>query len=177
MLHGRYEKPSDDLKRLLLGRYGPFPFYEPQDWIYEKVLEFQRTDGKKWYQVLAEEAGLQEAPDEDLDARRAQLEHELNRTATDEELCLFLQFPRDSLEYFRFEEQFGPTWLLPPQIWFKRGGFEDGTSITFPDQDGKTHHIDVVSTRRTGNLAYTSFLVDHHFQTYTTPVRAKHPNI
>ncbi len=26
LLNGRYEKPSDDLKRLVLGRYGPFPF-------------------------------------------------------------------------------------------------------------------------------------------------------
>ena len=26
VVHGRYERPSDDLKRLLLGRYGPFPF-------------------------------------------------------------------------------------------------------------------------------------------------------
>jgi pyruvate carboxylase len=177
VLHGRYMKPSDDLKRLLLGRYGPFPFYEPQDWIYEKVLEAQRTDGKKWYQILADEAGIQRLHDENLDEKQHQLEKQLGRPASEEELCLFLQFPRDSIEYFRFEDQFGETWLLPPQVWFKRGGFEDGASITFPDQDGRTHHIDVVSTRRSGNLVYTSLLVDHHFQTYTTPVRAKHPKI
>ena len=39
VLNGRYEKPSDDLKRLLLGRYGPFPFYDPPEWIFKKVLE------------------------------------------------------------------------------------------------------------------------------------------
>jgi pyruvate carboxylase len=175
VLHGRYEKPSDDLKRLLLGRYGPFPFYEPQEWIYQKVLESNRTDGKRWYQILADEAGIQKVPDEDLDARRAFLEGELKRGVSDEELCLYLQFPRDALEYFRFEDRFGKTWLLPPDIWFKRKGFADGTRITFPDYEGKTHHIDVVSTRKTGDLVHTSLLVDYRFQTITTPARPKAP--
>jgi len=173
VMHGRYEKPSDDLKRLLLGRYGPFPFYDPQEWIYQKVLEHQRTDGKKWYQILADEAGIQQLPDENLEHKTSELERELKRPATEQELCLYVQFPRDALNYFRFEEQFGKTWLLPPDIWFKRGGFEDGTRITLPDYDGKTHYIDLVSTRRLGDLAYTSLLVDYHFQTYSTPLRSK----
>ncbi|MGA7874412.1 MAG: pyruvate carboxylase [Desulfoferrobacter sp.] len=173
VLHGRYEKPSDDLKRLLLGRYGPFPFYDPQQWIYQKVLEYQRTDGKKWYQILDDEAGIQELADEDLEGKKHQLERELKRPVTDEELCLYVQFPRDALEYFRFEEQFGKTWLLPPDVWFKRDGFEDGTRITLPDYDGKTHYIDVVSTRRAGDVAHTSLLVDYHFQTYSTKLRSK----
>ena len=48
LLNGRYEKPSDDLKRLVLGRYGPFPFYGPHEWIIQKVLESGRTDAKRW---------------------------------------------------------------------------------------------------------------------------------
>ncbi len=47
VLYGRYEQPSDDLKRLLLGGYGPFPFYDPPEWIYEKV--FKKRD-KNWKQ-------------------------------------------------------------------------------------------------------------------------------
>lgn len=170
VVYGRYERPSDDLKRLLLGRYGPFPFHEPQAWIYQKVLESNRSDGKKWYQILADEAGVQRLPDEDFDAKRQELEGQLKRPPTDEELCLYLQFPRDSVDYFRFEERFGKTWWLPPHIWFKRGGFEDGAVITFPDDAGKTHQIDIISTRRVGDLVHTSLLVDHHFQTYTTAV-------
>lgn len=173
ILHGRYEKPSEDLKRLLLGRYGPFPFYNPEDWIYEKVLEYHRTDGKKWRQIMEEEAGLQQLADDDLEERRRQLNLELKRPSTEEELCLYAQFPRDALEYFRFEERFGKTWLLPPNVWFNREGFKDGTRITFSDNDGKTHHIDIVSTRTSGGLVHTSLLVDYHFQTYTTPVRSK----
>jgi pyruvate carboxylase len=173
VLHGRYERPSDDLKRLLLGKYGPFPFYEPQEWVYQKVLETNRADGKKWYQILAEEAGVQQVPDEDIGDRRRELETRLKRSASDEELCLYLQFPRDAVDYFRFEEQFGKTWLLPPDVWFKRGGFDDGARVTFPDYAGKTHQIDIISTRRAGDSIHTSLLVDHHFQTYATAVRPK----
>jgi pyruvate carboxylase len=173
VVNGRYERPSDDLKRLLLGRYGPFPFYEPQEWIYQKVLEYHRQDGKKWHQILVEEAGVQTLQDIDLELTRKHLETELKRSVSDDDICLYLQFPHDALGYFRFEEKFGKTWLLPPDVWFKRGGFEEGTRVSFPDYDGKTHHIDVVSTRRMGNLVHTSLLVDYHFQTYTTPVQVK----
>jgi len=168
VLNGRYEKPSDDLKRLLLRRYGPFPFYDPHEWIFQKVLESGRTDGKRWQQILADEAGLQELADEDLKARRVQLESHLQRPATDEELCMYVQFPRDALDFIKFEERFGQTWLLPPDVWFREGGFPDGARISFADETGKTHNIDLISTRRTADSVQTSFLVDYHFQTYTT---------
>ena len=168
VLNGRYEKPSDDLKGLLLRRYGPFPFYDPHEWIFQKVLESGRTDGKKWWQILADEAGLQEIVHEDLKARRLQLESHLKRPATDEELCLYVQFPRDALDFIKFEERFGQTWLLPPDVWFHEGGFPDGARISFADETGKTHNIDLISTRRTADSVQTSFLVDYHFQTYTT---------
>ena len=173
VVHGRYERPSDDLKRLLLGRYGPFPFYEPQQWIYQKVLEYNRHDGKKWFQILADEAGIQQLPDVDLDVTKKYLETELKRPVSDEEVCLYLQFPHDALGYFRFEEKFGKTWLLPPDVWFKQGGFENGARVSFADSDGKTHHIDFVSTRKIGNTVQTSLLLDYRFQTYNTPVPPK----
>jgi pyruvate carboxylase len=160
VLNGRYEKPSDDLKGLLLRRYGPFPFYDPHEWIFQKVLESGRTDGKRWWQILADEAGLQELAEEDLTARRLQLESHLKRPATDEELCLYVQFPRDALDFIKFEERFGQTWLLPPDVWFHEGGFPDGTRISFADETGKTHNIDLISTRRTADSVQTSFLVD-----------------
>jgi pyruvate carboxylase len=168
VLNGRYEKPSDDLKRLLLGRYGPFPFYNPPEWIMEKVLESGRTDGKRWREILADEGGLQDLADEDLKSRRLQLESRLKRPATNEELCMYLQFPRDALDFIRFEERFGQTWLLPPEVWFHKGGFADGTRISFADETGKTHNIDLISTRKTADGVQTSLLVDYHFQTYKT---------
>jgi len=171
VIYGRYENPTDDLKNLLLGRYGPFPFYEPQQWIYEKVLEHRRRDGKRWYQILADEAGIQELPDVDLDARKRELEEKLRRPATDEELCLYVQFPKDALDYFRFEDTFGKAWLLPPQVWYRRGGFRDGETIRLADEEGRTHQIDVISTHRKADEVETSLLVDFHFQTYSVPLR------
>ncbi len=168
VLNGRYEKPVDDLKRLLLGRYGPFPFEKPPEWIYQKVLESGRTDGKKWNVILAEEGGLQDLADEDFKARRLMLESALKRPATKEELCMYLQFPRDALDFIKFEERFGKTWLLPPEVWFHKGGFADGTRISFADEAGKTHNIDLISTRKTADTVQTSLLVDYHFQTYKT---------
>jgi len=38
----RYKDVNDDLKNLMLERYGKLPFYKPADWIYEKVF------GKDW---------------------------------------------------------------------------------------------------------------------------------
>ena len=148
----------------------PFPFYNPHEWILQKVLEDGRKDGKRWQEILAEKAGVQELADDDLKARRLQLESRLKRPATDEELCIYLQFPRDALEFIKFEERFGQTWLLPPEVWFHEGGFPDGSRITFPDKVGKIHNIDIVSTRRTGESVHTSFLIDYRFQTYTTNV-------
>ncbi len=168
VLYGRYESPSDDLKRLLLGRYGPLPFREPPQWIYEKVLEYRRKDGKKWHRILAEEAGLAAVEDVDLERRRMEIEERVGRFASDDALCLYLMFPHDSLDYFLFEEKYGKTWLLPPDIWFRRGGFDEGQRITFADEDGKTHHIDIISTVRKGDSVETSLLVDYHFQTYST---------
>ena len=173
VLNGRYEKPSDDLKRLLLRRYGPFPFYDPHEWIFQKVLESGRTDGKRWDAILADEAGLLVLADEDLKASRLELESQLKRPATDEELCMYVQFPRDALDFIQFEERFGQTWLLPPDVWFREGGFPDGARISFADETGKTHNIDLISTRRTADSVQTSFLVDYHFQTYTTQLSKK----
>ena len=57
----RYGNPSGDLKNLLLGKYGPFPFHRPADWIYEKVF------GTNWKQILEDEGGVEEIEDMDID--------------------------------------------------------------------------------------------------------------
>jgi pyruvate carboxylase len=170
VLYGRYEQPSLDLKNLLLGRYGPLPFYEPEDWIYEKVLEYQRYDGKKWPQILATERGLVKPPEPDLEQERSRLQTELGRPPSDEDLALYLLFPFDSLEYFRFEAKYGKTWLLPPEVWFRRGGFKDGERIGFTDEYGVPHNIEVLSSRREGGNVFTTLVVDHSFQTFSVQV-------
>jgi len=170
VLYGRYERPSLDLKNLLLGRYGPLPFEKPEAWIYEKVLEYQRYDGKKWTHILAEEGGMQKSPDADLAMARRRLEGELDQPVTDEDLMLYLQFPFDALSFFRFQARYGKTWMLPPEVWFRRGGFKDGERLTFADEFGVPHSIEVISTRREGANVITTLVVDHSFQTFSVQV-------
>ncbi|MBW1982155.1 MAG: pyruvate carboxylase [Deltaproteobacteria bacterium] len=170
VLYGRYQRPSLDLKNLILGRYGPFPFYEPHDWICEKVLEYQRPDGKKWHEIMATEGGMVPPAEPDLEGERTKLQRELKRPVSDEDLVLYLQYPFDALSFLRFEERCGKTWLLPPEVWFRRGGFKAGERIKFADEWGKPHYIEVISTRREGANVLTSLLVDHVFHTISVKV-------
>jgi pyruvate carboxylase len=101
---------------------------------------------------------------------RRRLEGELDRPATDEDLVLYLQFPFDSLAFFKFQARCGKAWLLPPEIWFRQGGFKDGEIITFADEFGVPHHIEVISTRREGATVITTLMVDHSFQTFSVQV-------
>jgi pyruvate carboxylase len=174
VLHGRYERPSLDLKNILLGRYGPLPFFKPDAWICEKVLEFQRYDSKKWPEILAAEGGMQKSGDADLKMERRRLEGELDRPASDEDLVLYLQFPFDAVSFFKFQARCGKAWLLPPEVWFRRGGFKDGECITFADEFGVPHHIEVISTRREGANVITTLMVDHSFQTFSVQVEDSH---
>jgi pyruvate carboxylase len=170
VLYGRYERPSLDLKNLLLGRYGPLPFFKPEAWICEKVLEYQRYDGKKWPAILAEEGGTQKAEAADLDLERQRLTAELDRAVSNEELVLYLQFPFDALSFFKFQARYGKVWMLPPEVWFRRGGFKDGERITFSDDFGVPHYIEVISTRREGTSVLTTLVVDHSFQSFSVKV-------
>ena len=173
VLFGRYESPSNDLKNLLLGRYGPLPFHQPEPWIYEKVLEYQRYDGKKWRQILHYEGGYEKHEDVDLEQERRRLEAELGRPASPEDLALYLQFPFDALAFFKFQALYGKTWLLPPEVWFRRGGFKDGERITFADEFGVPHYIEVISTRREGANVLTTLLVDHSYQTFSVQMEGR----
>lgn len=165
ILYGRYARPSLDLKNLILGRYGPLPFYDPQEWICEKVLESQRADGKKWHQILADEGGQVKPREADPDLERRNLEVRLGRPVSDEELVLYLQHPFDTVSFFEFQARYGKTWLLPPEVWFRRGGFKAGERITFADESGKPHYMEIISTRCEGSSVLTSLLVDHVFHT------------
>ena len=167
VLYGKYERPSLDLKNLIMGRYGPLPFYDPQEWICQKVLEYQRSDGKKWHQIIAEEGGVRKPRDADLEREREKLENEVGRPVTNEDLALYLLYSFDTVSFLKFEARYGKTWLLPPEVWFRKGGFEAGETISFEDEQGKPHHIEVISTRREGGTVITSLLVDHEFNTLT----------
>jgi pyruvate carboxylase len=176
VIFGRYERPSLDLQNLILGRYGPLPFYEPADWICQKVLEYHRTDGKNWRQILREEKGLMKPPVVDLELERTRLAARLGWEVSDADLSLYLQFPFDTLAYFQFEADYGKTWLLPPEIWFRKEAFKAGERINFADEKGVPHAIEVISTLREPEHVVTSLLVDHHYQALSVRVEEERAN-
>ena len=153
----RYKDATDDLKNLMLERYGKFPFYRPADEIYEAVF------GKQWKRIVKTEGGYQQIEDIDLGIESRVLEHRLGRPASQDELVLYLQHPNDAVSFFKFEEKFGKTWVLPPKIWLRRGGFNLGEKFEFPDAYGKLHAIEVGPQRRTKDGDFVTILgVDHH---------------
>jgi pyruvate carboxylase len=153
----RYGTPSGDLRNLLLGKYGPFPFHTPEDWIYEKVL------GDDWRSVLAEEGGEQTIEDMDLGRERYTLAEKIGVEPSDEQLALYLQHPGDAVDFFGFEEKYGKSYVLPPSIFFREGGFDIGEKLSFRDHHGKEHLIEIGSSPVTDTGETQVYLtVDHH---------------
>jgi pyruvate carboxylase len=161
----RYKDVNDDLKNLMLERYGELPFYKPADWIYENVF------GKDWKAIVDREGGYQRIEDIDIEIEKRVLEHRLGRSATEDELVLYLQHPNDAVSFFKFQEKFGKTWALPPKIWFHRGGFNLGERFEFADAYGKFHTMEIGPQRRTSNGDYITYVVvDHHTEPILTVV-------
>ncbi|MDD5154629.1 MAG: biotin/lipoyl-binding protein [Desulfovibrionales bacterium] len=157
----RYENASGDLKNLLLGKYGPFPFYRPSEEIYSKVF------GPDWEKILKEQGGVAKIEDIDLEKEEATLVERLGRSVTREEMVLYLQHPNDAVDFLKFEEEYGQAYVLPPQIWFRKGGFNPGEHLDFVDYTGKSHVIEIGPSYRSENGKQTLYLfVDHHSEVF-----------
>ena len=94
----------------------------------------------------------QKIEDVDLEVERKVLQHRLGRTATDDELTLYLQHPNDAVDFFKFEATYGKTWVLSPRIWFRKGGFSLGEKFDIPDAEGKLHSVEIGPQRKTKSL-------------------------
>jgi pyruvate carboxylase len=159
--NGRYESPSGDLKNLLLGKYGPFPFYQPPEWIYEKVF------GQDWETILEEEGGIDDIEDMDIEQERETLTERLGCEPTEQQLVTYLQHPNDAVNFFKFEEKFGKSYVLPPSIFLRQGGFDLGESISFRDHSGKEHMLEVGPVQQNDDGETNVYLnVDHHERVY-----------
>lgn len=158
----RYGNPSGDLKNLLLGKYGPFPFYKPDEWIYEKAF------GSNWKKILAEKGGTEQIDDIDIDEERKKLREILGKEPTEQQLVLYLQHPNDAVDFFKFIGKFGHTHVLPPSIFLRQGGFKLGERLVFRDHKGKEHIIEVgPSHENEAGKASVYLNVDHNQRNYT----------
>ncbi len=152
----RYGNPSGDLKNLLLGKYGPFPFYRPEDWIYEKVF------GSDWKKILEEEGGIEQIEDMDIEQERRTLTERMGSEPTEQQLVLYLQHPNDAVEFFKFEEEFGRAYVLPPSIFLRQGGFQLGETLVFRDDSGKEHVVEIGPAQENDDGKTNVYLnVDH----------------
>ncbi|MBF0121677.1 MAG: biotin/lipoyl-binding protein [Desulfobacterales bacterium] len=152
----RYENASQDLKNLMLEKYGPFPFRKPSDEIYEMVF------GSNWKNILKNEAGCETCIPIDIDMERKKFEQAIGRPCDLEELVLYLQHPKDTIDFFKYEEEYGKTYILPPEIWFKKGGFAAGDIIKFEDYKGKHHQIIIGASNVREDSILTYMMIDHH---------------
>ncbi|MDI9570274.1 MAG: pyruvate carboxylase [Pseudomonadota bacterium] len=153
----RYKDANDDLKNLMLGRYGDLPFYMPGDDIYRAVF------GPDWKRIVECDTCYQKIEDVDLEVERKILQRRLGRDATDDELTLYLQHPNDAVDFFKFEATYGKTWVLSPRIWFRKGGFNLGEKFDIPDAEGKLHSVEIGPQRKTKSGDTATFLIiDHH---------------
>lgn len=164
----RYKDATDDLKNLMLGRYGDLPFYWPADDIYRAVF------GADWKKIAEQDRGYQKIEDIDLEVEKRILEHRLGRRATDDELVLYLQHPNDAVNYFKFEEKYGRAWALSPEIWFRKGGFGLGEKFDVSDYTGKLHAIEIGPQRRNkAGDAVTQITIDHHPEPILTELESE----
>lgn len=141
VLQRLYSGATDDLKNLLLGRYGPLPFGWPKDWVYKSVF------GDAWEEKVRAErieaSPLSSLPDENLAKARREMEAEIGRPPTDEEFVLYLMHPKAAVDFLAFRAKYGNTTVLPTAVWFfglRRPG--ESVSITL---NGKPHVIELVS--------------------------------
>ena len=154
----RYGNCSGDLKNLLLGKYGPFPFYPPPDWIYEKAF------GPDWKKILERDGGMEAIEDIDLEKERKALADKLGYKPTEQQVVTYLQHPNDAVNFFRFEEKFGKVYVLPPSILFRRGGFKLGETIAYKDHTGKEHVVEMgpMQENEDGSETNVYLNIDHH---------------
>lgn len=140
-LLGLYARATDDLKNLLLGKYGPLPFGWPADWVYQSVF------GEGWPDRIAKEryeaSPLSMKPDEEIEREREGLQKKIERDPTEEELVLYLQHPTAAVDFIRFRTRFGNTTVLPTSVWFD-GLKEAGHEVSF-EAHGKPNTIKLVS--------------------------------
>jgi pyruvate carboxylase len=140
-LLGLYSHATDDLKSLLLGRYGPLPFGWPADWVYQSVF------GDGWAERVKHEridaSPLARKKKEDIDALKHELETKIGRHATPSELVLYLQHPGATVDFLVFRRKYGNTSLLPTPVWLD-GLKAVGNEVRF-EQNGKPNTIKLVS--------------------------------
>ena len=136
--------------------------------IYEKVF------GANWQKILNKEGGIEDIEDIDIEKEREILTERLGRKPTDQQLVTYLQHPNDAVNFFKFEEEFGQTYVLPPSIFLRRGSYKLGEALMFKDHYGKEHVVEIGPKQKDEKGEWSIYLnVDHQERNYTFKEEAK----
>jgi len=99
----------------------------------------------------------------DIEQERKTLAERLGTEPTKQQLVTYLQHPNDAVDFFKFEEKFGRSYVLPPSIFLRQGGFDLGETLIFKDNAGKEHLLEIGPAQKTETGETNVYLnVDHH---------------
>lgn len=137
-----YETATDDLRKLLLGGYGPLPFGWPANWVYRSAFGQDKWQGA----IQQRDAGPPPPPEVDIEAEKLSLAAQLDRAPTHEELILYLQHPTAAVKFVKFRQTYGDTSVLPTRAWLY--GLDRQYDRVDFEINGKPHQIRLVSIGR-----------------------------
>lgn len=135
-----YVDCNEAFRNLLRGRFGRLPLGFPADWVYRSAF------GPDWEEAVrtrTEASPLDNLPQADLDASRAELVRLIGREPTHEEFVMYLNHPSDALKTMEFVKKYGDPNNLPLDVWFE--GMKPGQTLNFPSSDGKPHQMHLLS--------------------------------
>ncbi len=134
-----YKDSNDAFRNLLLGKFGKLPLGFPPDWVYASAF------GKNYAQALAERtevSPLEGLAPVDIEKEKQELEKQISRVPTTEELIMYLNHPGDALKTILFRHEFGNPNRVPLDVWFE--GLVPGRELDFNDTDGKPHSMKIL---------------------------------
>jgi pyruvate carboxylase len=134
-----YSNSNDAFKNLLLGKFGRLPLGFPPDWVYASAF------GKDYKKAIAGRtmaSPLEGLLPVDIETEKKELEKQIGRIPTKEEIVMYLNHPGDTIKTILFRNEFGNPNNVPLDVWFE--GLVPGREIQFRDTDGKPHSMKIL---------------------------------
>jgi len=134
-----YSNSNDAFRNLLLGKFGRLPLGFPPDWVYASAF------GKDFEKAISDRtmaSPLEGLLPVDIETEKKELEKQIGRIPTKEEVVMYLNHPSDTVKTILFRNEFGNPNNVPLDVWFE--GLVPGREIQFRDTDGKPHSMKIL---------------------------------
>ena len=165
-----YRECNDAFKNLLLGEFGRLPLGFPADWVYESAFG---DNFKKIMATRTETSPIDSLEPLDIEQERKDLNEQLKRDATHEELIMYLNHPGDALKTIQFTRKFGNPNMLPLDVWFE--GLKAGRDLIFTDSNGKPNQMTILDISGADDLGISLVRYSLGSESFTYPVQVAEP--